>query len=132
MQSSTSYTKTEVDLAIASALVPFRSSALEDILLNQKANVADTYSKADVDSKVTQSAAVAAAASATIQSEVSALQASLSNSQASLSAVGQEVAAEPCLVSMVSCIVFHIVRCTCHGSISFMLVSLSGSRTCSA
>jgi len=44
----------------------------------------------------------------------------------------QEVAAEPCLVSMVSCIVFHIVRCTCHGSISFMLVSLTGSRTCSA
>ena len=72
MQSSSSYTKTETDLAIQQALVPFRSSALEDILLNQKASIADTYSKADVDAKATQSAAVAAAASATIQSEVSA------------------------------------------------------------
>ena len=93
MQSTNSYFKTETDLAIQQALVAFRPAALEDILLNNKANVSDTFSKSEVDSKLTQSAAVAAAASATLQSEVSALQASLAASQASLSSVVATAAA---------------------------------------
>jgi len=87
MQATNSYSKTETDLAIQQALVSYRPAALEDVLLNNKANVADTYSKSEVETKLTQAAAVAAATSSTIQSEVSALQASLSTSQSSLSAV---------------------------------------------